>query len=248
MELVAISYSPILELEERFPALEWHKSTIEYVINNKSKVIAAIRSCAKRSKLYTFDVEDIYQDLIEYLYKCDDYDVQKAVDNIKGTVVSLEGYVNSCIKNCVKRYLTSIYRQEKDIVRDVITDDEGKEKAILDMIEDTRATEVFNNIGYDIDTYLEGMEYLRYKFGIDIFMLLYLRLLTIEDDVKYKKVLTILGISKKQLVEVFDKLKKNTYTREAIKALSLVPLEEAIDKLGKKVYGAKMIKEKVRCL
>ena len=44
-------------------------------------------------------------------------------------VVSLEGYINSCIKYCVLRYMTNKYK-DKDIIREYINED-GKDLSIF---------------------------------------------------------------------------------------------------------------------
>ncbi len=246
MDMTAIVYCPLLEEEEQIPSLAWEKDTLQYAINNKSRVVRVIRNAAKgMTNLNSMDIEDIYSDVLEYLYKSDDYDVQKAIEySNSGNMVTLEGYVNSSIKYCVKRYITSTYRREKEIVRDVIVDDEGKEKEILDMVADEESTRIFNDIGYEVGLHIKSIEHKRYKFGVDIFLVLYVRLLTMEEgEDKYRKILEVLGVSKKDLNELEKKIITDSDIRGAIKAISLSDIEEATSVLEKEVYGAKKIKE-----
>lgn len=251
LQMTELVYSPPMEEEECIPSLAWDKDTIKYVTEHRNKVMKTIRGSAKSmSSFNTMDIEDIYSHVIEYLYKSDDYDVQQGLEKSNsGNLVTLEGYVNSCIKFCVKRYITDAYRREKDITRDGIVDDEGREKELIDIIPDNKAHIEFDDIGYDAEETLKNLECIRYKYGVDIFMVLYVRMLTIgESENKYRSVLEVLGVSKKELGELEKRTANDEDVIQAIKALSLCNSDIAMKLLEKTVYNAKRIAETVASL
>lgn len=252
MEISAIAYCPPMEQdEEQDYSMEWEKETLQYVVNNKGSIMRVIRGAAKKmTNLNTMDFEDIYSEVLEYLYKSCDYDMDKAVDPNSGNVITLEGYVKNCVKNCVKRYITATYRREKAMVRDKIIDEEGRERDILDTIEDTESTNKFNDVGYDVESYINAIRHERYKYGKDIFLILYLRLLIPinGDNKKYIKVLEVMGINKKELSDMEKQISKDINILNAIKAISLSNREQAMAALEKQVYGAKKLRETINLI
>lgn len=243
----AVVYSPPLEEEEQIPSLDWEKETIQYVLNNKSKILKIIRSSIKNMNgISSMDIEDIYSDTVVYLYNSGDYDIIKAVDCTTGKVVSLEGYVNLCVKNCVKRYITQMYKREKKIVRGSIKDDEGREKEILDIIADKKTDHEFEKIEYNVKENLDSIEYARYKYGTDIFLILYVRMLTLErSEESYKNILNVLGISKKELTELEKKIASDEEIFQVIKEISACETMDAVAVLQEKVYCSKQIKDTI---
>ena len=105
MSLSNLVYSPLKEEEKQLAG--WSKATIDYVLNNKTKVQTSIRGIAKslNKVLQKTDVDDAYMEILHYLYQSDDYNISKAYErsNNVGSIVSLDGYVHSCIKYCVIR-------------------------------------------------------------------------------------------------------------------------------------------------
>ena len=56
---------------------------IAYVTKYKSKVYAQIRGIAKglrKRPLQVTDVDDLYQQIVEYLHRSDDYNIDKAIE------------------------------------------------------------------------------------------------------------------------------------------------------------------------
>ena len=238
-------YSPLMEEEDNTAG--WSKETIDYISKHKTKVQKSIRGIAKglNKLLQTADVEDIYADVIMYMYNCDDYDISKAINrSSSGTMVSLEGYVHSCVKYCVMRYVTNTSKKEHEIVRDTIQDSEGKELSIFDTITDDKTSKSYDGLIYDIGAILRAVESYRYYYGPDLYMIWYIRLLTYNSENKdaYKEILEILDIDKKELSDIERKSKSDDLMTNIAKAITKCNVDEALEELEKYVYSHEKIK------
>lgn len=225
----------------------WSKSTIDYINTNRAKVTRAIRSVARglcKQNLQLADVDDIYSEILLYLYRSDDWNVEKAIGSNSDTIVTLEGYINSCVKYCVMRYLTTQYNKDKTLIRDTV-DDEGKELSIFDTISDDKATAGYDQVIYDFEQLCKANECMRYKYGPDIYLILYVRLLTIENkkDDTYRDILSVLGVSKKDLYSIERKSSEDDMLLSLTKAVVNSGVEKAVQVLEKYVYSADKIKE-----
>jgi len=231
--------------EEENNTVGWSKATIEYVVNHRSKVYTSIRGIAKSQgkMLPLADVEDIYSALIDYLYKTDDYNLEKAYS--ENNIVSFEGYIYSCIKFCVIRYVTRMYKEEKTRIGESLTDDEGKEMSIFDTIPDNRCSTSYNDFGYDLETICKMYESERYAFGTDIFMIWFIRLQTMVKNKqdRFKDILSVLGVSKKEISEVEQKTLLDGAMLSIAKAVSLMDINDAIKVIQNYTYSYRKIKE-----
>lgn len=241
-------YCPFME--EAQSVSGWSKSTIDYISNNKSKVVKIIRGIAKgrsRKILQTADIEDIYSEILMYLYKCDDYNISKAIERSNnGTVVSFEGYINSCIKFCVIRYLTNSYNISKEHVKGYVNED-GKELSIFNIVSDDRSMSEFDSILYDLRQQCKLCEHIRYRYGPDMYLMWYIRLLTLVNGKNeiYKDVLNILGISKKELTKIEKRSKEDEVMINLARAINKAGIAESINILEEYVHSAPKIKEVV---
>lgn len=248
MSLSEIVYSPLKEESKQLTG--WSKSTIEYVLSHKTKVQSSIRGIAKslNKMMQKTDIEDVYMEILDYLYSSDDYNISKAYERSSsaGSIVSLEGYVHSCIKFCVIRYVTNSFNTEKNVIRDTIKDDDGKELSLFDTIPDTSDTK-YNDFGYQLDTICKAYESQRYEFGPDIFQVWFIRLQTMVNNKndRYKEILSILGISKKDISIIEQKADTDGAMLSIAKAVTLIGVEEAIEVLRKYTYSANKIQEVV---
>lgn len=247
--LEKIIYSPLAE-EAIDNVTGWCKETVDYVLAHRNKVERQIRGIARgyrKHALQQLDVEDIYGEVLLYLYNCHDYDLNRAIDrSSSGAMVSLEGYLNVCIKYCVIRYCTQLTAHERETVSDTIQDDNDKELSIFNTIPDPNAEINLDHMVYDVGSLCKSCEPLRYRFGPDIYLILYVRLLTASDisGNTYRNVLDILGISKKDLSRI-DRNSDDSVMNAFAKAISITPTEEAISIIEKYVYCAQMIKNAV---
>ena len=247
MNLQLLVYSPLKEEEKSVSG--WSKETVDYINENRGKVIKTIKGIAKgisRKALQAADVDDIYSEILMYMYKSDDYNISKAVErSSNGTLVSLEGYVNTCIRFCVIRYLTTEYNIQKETVRE-FTEQDGKELSIFDTLSDGEEKH-YDDLMFDIEEQCETSEYLRYKFGPDLYMLWYVRILTMLHGKgrMYKEILTILGVTKKDLENIERNAYQDDTMRSFAKSVSSCGLEKSIQVIEKYVYSANNIKNVV---
>lgn len=250
MGIEMLVYCPPME-EGNEDVTGWDKETIAYVASHKSKVYAQIRGIAKnirKHNLQTTDVEDIYSEVLMYLYNCDDYNISKAVErSSSNNIVSLEGYLNVCIKYCVVRYCTTMYKEEKETIHEVISDDDGKELSILDNIADKASCDRMDTMMYDLVSLCKCCESIRYKYGPDIYLVWYIRLLTLNKNNNnlYKDILSILGVSKRELSNVEKYACEDELMTTFAKAVDLSGVDEAIKIIRPYVFSAKKIEDTV---
>lgn len=247
--LEKIIYAPLME-EESDDVTGWDKDTVRYAEKNRSKIERQIRAAARglrKTGLQAWDVEDIYGEVILYLHKCHDYDISRAIDRSStGNIVSLEGYVNSCIRFVVLRYCSQMASHEKETVSDTVYDGEDKELSIFNTIPDPNSEIDIDNMACDFPTLCKSCEPLRYRFGPDIYLILYVRLLCHSDitgDI-YKNTLNVLGISKKDLSHI-DRSSEDAVIVSMVKAINSISQEEAVSTIEKYVYSANLIKQAV---
>lgn len=247
MGLQIITYCPLIE--EKQSVKGWSKQTVDYIIKNKNEVYKIIRGVSRRianRPLQNSDIDDIYSEIVIYLYNSDDYNIEKAITRSScDSVVSLQGYINSCIKFCVLRYMSDAYKDERTKVRDGWIKDDI-ELSIFDMLNDKQSDLQFDEIIFDLEQHCLMYEYIRYKYGHDIFLIFYVRLLTLLDSSNkdvYKDILNILGVNKKELIEIERKAKRDDALVGIAKAIVSTTLDEAINILERFVYSAQSIKD-----
>lgn len=251
MSLSDYVYGPLKEEEKQFAG--WSKSTIEYVLSHKTKVQNSIRGIAKRHNkiLQKTDVEDAYMEILHYFYSSDDYNISKAFECSKndGGIVSFESYVYKCIKFCVKRYITDSFNIEKGLVRDNISDEDGKELSIFDTIPDNSDSK-YSDFCYQLDAVCKAYESQRYEFGPDIFQIWFIRLQTIinNKNERYKEILSILGISKKDISIIEQKADTDGAMLSIAKAITLIGVDDSVDIIRKYTYSADKIQQVVELL
>lgn len=197
------------------------------------------------------DVDDIYMEILHYLYTCDDYNITKAQERSSnaGVIVSLEGYVHSCIKYCVIRFCTEQYKKDSMTVREQTKDEEGKELSLFDTIPDTNAgSDNYSKINYELDEICKAYENQRYAYGPDIFQIWFIRLQTMMHNKKdkYKDILAVLGVSKKDIAFVEKESSDDGAMMSIAKAITLIGIEESSKILKKYVYSAKRIEDVIK--
>lgn len=233
----AMVYIPFLEDTDNESRKGWDKLTVDYVINNKDKVLKRIRAlCNKYPNLCYMDIEDIYQSLLEYLYNAEDYNKI----SLDGVVIPLEGYLNNSIKNAIKRYVT---KRASQITYSDIVVSEDKELSVYNYIPDDSAELAIDETMYNLEDLCSYYEHQRYKYGFDVFMIFYIKLLTLHyhiDDL-FDEIVRICIGSKKDLSSI-DYNKDEMFLSLA-KAITLCDRNKAINVLEKYVYGKDKIKD-----
>lgn len=244
-------YSPLME-EEIEHVKSWNKLTVDYAAQNRGKIYNLIRGMSRsmtKRNIQPSDIDDIYSEFMMYLHNCDDYNVSKACENSNGNgYVSFETYLKICLKYCIIRYCSNMNKAEFGRVRDYVDANE-KEVSILDNVADTRSSERMEESCYDLEEICQSSEYKRYRYGPDIYMVWFIRLLTYstKDDL-YQTVLEVLGISKRDLLGITEKSKEESddIMPTFAKAIKLAGMDKSIKILREYVYGADIIEKVIR--
>ena len=237
----ALTYSNMLEIPE-VENNDWEKRTVQYILKNYNKVRKTVRFMGKG--LSEYQIDDIMSDVVLYFKDAGDYDIERAYNEVTDTYLSLEGYISVGIKHCIQRYKTEVYGHEKNVVHSTVISEDG-EKDIFDTIQDRSSLDEMNNIGYDLGSALKSIRCMRYRYGIDIYMLIYIRLLTKNKSNMYFNILEALGISKRELAETERKLSRETDMQCLVKAICLNESADIISEIEKYVYGCNQLKEAV---
>lgn len=242
MNLSESIYCPLKDEEQSL--VGWNKSTVEYARDNKDKLISMIRgmTASSRKLIQPGDVQDIYMELMQYLYKSDDYNISKAYFNSSnpGMIVSLGGYIASCLKNTVRRYIHDKYRVDSNEIKDrVISKEGGKELLLFDTISDTRTENSFEKLEYDLDVLCEQYQSLRYEYGVDLYLIWYIKLRKANNECKNDKdILEVIGIKKKDIQRINNEIREEGPIYSIARAISITGVNNAIDIIRKYVYGA----------
>lgn len=224
-------YASPFKLKERVRHHSWEKETVKFALRNQSKILSIIRTRLKSLNLLNkIDHYEVYQEYLIYLMRAEDYDAEKS----KGM---LGDYAVNCLKSVIKRIVSEHHKRSKVIVDNVIYDD-GEEASLFDFIaSDSDMPELL-----DVNEVLKSAEHLRYKYGVDIPLIIYLRLLC--DDSLYRQCIDLmLGI--KDLKSLEAKLRNDEEFLNLIKVLSEMDKEEAIETMRSIVYGADCIRETI---
>lgn len=243
-------YAPLME-QSTEDCSGWSKETIAYIKEkkNKRKIERQIRGIAKglRRNIQSSDVDDIFSEVVLYMYRSDDYNISKAIERSNSnSIVSIEGYINSCVKYCVIRYCANLNRRDRTVVSDrVYNGDDDKEVSLFDTIPDAKADITLDTMIYDLETICRSCECIRYRYGPDIFLVWYVRLLTMDKKSKlYEEILDILGVNKFDLINI-DNSSEDEIMRSFAKAISLYGAEEAKRVIEPYVYSADLIRKTV---
>lgn len=249
MGLEEIIFSSLKE-EDVADVKGWQKETVTYVMEHPGKVVRQIRTVARglrKNNLQKADIDDIYNEILLYLYGCSDYDLNKAMErSSSGTLVSIEGYLSVCIKYCVMRYCKEMSDYEKEVVSETVLDGDDKELSIFNTIADTRSDIDLDYLSYDLSTLCRSCESLRYRYGADLYLIMYVRLLTIEYGIvsKYREILNALDITKQDLAR-FDSESEDSVVVIMAKAISMSNSKDAIETLEPYVYSRDIIKKAI---
>jgi hypothetical protein len=253
MNLDILLYTPFLE-EQDTSIKSWEKTTIEYLCKNKSKVISLIRNIVRKFGTDLFqnaDIEDIYSEALLYFYNSDDYNLSKAIErSSRGGMITLEAYINCCVGYCVKRNLDRRRKADKHIAADTYRSESGELLSLLDLIPDKQSEEELEGVLVDLNQQCKMYEHHRYKYGIDIYQMWYVRLLTIVEGLEedYGHIMNILGITKSDISTMKEKSFKDEMMLGFAVAIDRTGINESIKILENYVYAAHHIKKAIKSL
>ena len=242
-------YTPLFE-DDVVDVTGWDKETVKYAIKNSKIIKKRIHAEAVRlvKNVDKELVNDIFQEVMLYMYKSDDWNSVKAVEKSStGKMVDIKGYVNSIVRFCVLRNCVEDYRHKRNKISEVFKDVDDKELSILDTIPDVHSSEAFNVFDFDFETLCRSYEPLRYRFGPDLYLVLYVRILTAENgryDNVYLNILDVMGISKTDIMNLNSKAEDAAMVN-MVSAIKNISASEAISILERYVYSASMVKKTV---
>ena len=229
--------------------LEWEKQTVQFTLNNKQRICRYIKQKSiKQGKiLHSSEVEELYQLSLIYLKDNLDYDIEIAYERSKSdTPITLEGYICNCIKYVVMRYITDVYKEAKMRAPEVIqVDDEGKELSPFDLVSDPQAIADLNEILFNLKDSCLEYQCNRYKFGFDIYKVIYIMLMTNSETCQNKElfdtVLNVLGITPKDRSRVLQNISSETLLFDLLSGIRKAGKEKAIQVLREFVWGVNQV-------
>lgn len=236
--------------EEEVKPLGWDKDTVQYVLNHKEKTMNDIRSVARslNPNIGKQDIEDLYQELLDYLYGATDYDVDIALERSKmGKIVTLEGFVHVCIKYVTLRIVTGEYKKNKHTVHDTVTStnskSEDKELSLFDTIGDEASERELTDGEYELNDMCKAFEHMRYKFGVDIFTIWFVRLKTIKEHKEDKQdiILKLLGIDRRTLTRLSTDTSRDGVMISIARGVTQVDTDRALDIIAKYTFGVRAL-------
>lgn len=237
-------------LEESVGKNSWDKLTIAWINENEKKVKSYINKvgyCIKKSAMCSGDVDDILSLVVMNLYEKEDYIQSKAVGK-NGYLISLEDYVLKITRDRTLRYMLEQIKENSHRANNTYEDKDGKEKNIIDQlgdkgeedvdqIGDSKAYQELNKQFYNLDELLELYEYKRYKYGIDLYTVLLVRLTTnvADRDYLYDSMLELLGVDVKHMENVERKIHGDEMLMDIVKGITMLETWDAIDMLREHV-------------
>ena len=253
MELTSVIYSPLKEDENQLAG--WDKQTVDYIVKNRTALYKIIRTLGRAANrfLQTTDIDDIYMEVLEYAYKNDDYNITKAVElSNSDQVVSLTGYIHTFTRYIVLKYISDKYAEESKIISNEITDSNNDTVDIFDIIPDTRDSANSEMLVMDklseLDTICKSCESKRYEYGLDIFQLWFIRLITMKHNKqdKYEAITESLGINKGELGSFQKKTHMDNIMLSIAKAVTILGVDNSIEVIRKYTYGAHRLEKVIQ--
>lgn len=243
-------------LKEEETTEGWNKTTVDYVIENEKRVRSIIRGSLRKRLGYinSSDVDEIYSDICIYFFRVDDYNISKATRievNGKEEILPIEGYIFKSIDFCVKRFIHNKYSRESSLVSSEVKRSDGDIVDLLNTVIDNKTDLELENIMVDLNQHCKHCESMRYKYGIDIFQVWFIGLLTINkklDSSCYDTIMNILGINKKDLRNIGIKSHEDDTLLEFAMGISKHGVQESIEIIKPYIYSADIIEETINNL
>lgn len=240
--MVASAYNPMFEAEDDGCDM-WSKQTVQYILRKAGKIRKGIRCAAhamRKTHIQEFDVDEIYQQVLEYFAKYSDYDPLYGGQGI----MPIEGYVSTGIKNCVKRFYTEEGSSAELSLDNPVGNDSTE--ALGNIIPDQRCECEFDRVETSLPAALKSVQYLRGRFGVDLYTMLYVSLKTANNEELRREILTLLGGNRDCLEAMMNEARQGTSElHNVIKALAYTinekSLEEAIGEIRRYVPSADSI-------
>lgn len=200
---------------------DWEKVSTNWIVNNIGTTYRWIRYYLKENNCIINEdiVDEIFNDVIQYFIDADDY------NSDRGT--KLKSYIFSGINICVKRYLTSM---SKEFNRSYNGDiEELHLQSPMHLDDYTDSTE-------EIKSLCKALEFKRYKYGIDLFLVCYLGLKIKPSMVRFY--LEEIGIPLKSIKKAKKAMRDESFINFVT---SISRSDKGVQILRHFVYGADLI-------
>ena len=220
----------------------WEKSTVRYIASNRHKINRWLqRSLSRKSNRaivveYDYIIDELYSKLLEYFLDREDFDPD---------IGTFEGYIISGIGYIVERHYSELSKSFEKMVsmdKQIENSEKDTRETFGDTLwkQETLVDEEYRDNIKDIDSMCKCMEYRRYVYGVDLFLVSYIGAKIVEVEEKQAEwYLDRLGISKESIQTAYKRLKRDEQYIQFIKLLSKD--RRAVGVIRKYVYGAKLI-------
>lgn len=218
--------------------LGWSKLIVEYALttrgkNNIYRTVYSLLSRYGYGRNGKFALEqaqsDIYSNVVENLYKQPDWDPFTVYESTTGEeyTKTIETYVNKYVKQEVSKFLTVQKNDNNMIMPDIIKNDEdGHELSRLDTIADTTVDKEYEAEFSSLADTCENYECERYKFNIDFFLYIYIKLYELElmsmgIELKDDRdcLYSVMGMDKKEILKLREGLEREGMCGDIITAI-----------------------------
>ena len=216
----------------------WDKCTVEYAMNNDTRIKSYIRGQILRfSDSIVDDTEEIYQDLLMDLYKAEDY--RLILDGPSAS--SLQSYVYKRLSYIISTFKSNMCNLRNTRKNSTVKDEDGEYIDIFDVIPDSR--DDFEQVLYsDVESFLRPLETRRYEFGFDLFQIIYVGVVgnRMQMDVEQVyQVLALLNSTKADNIQdCYLKIMDDDEIASVVLAINKC---KDISKLSEHVYGVEQI-------
>lgn len=206
-----------------------NKCTVNYINENRDDLVRMAKIKLQSESIgcdASTCAEDIVNDTLIYFVNTKDYDYEYKSKKT-GQSISLADYIKSGLYNCIKRY-KSDFINEKQMIESYDIDPEQDKSNKTDKI-DLKKQLTSNEPTYmecldsieELHRLCKSVEFLRYKYGADLFLVVYLALLGKTKNSMLLKYLDIdLGLFQKKCKDTRDNVRLHNQCRDFLRAMA----------------------------
>lgn len=234
---ISVNYTGLFEGEE--DKTGWEKQTIHYALGQEERLKSHIKKCIVGfSDSLEDDAAEIFQDLMIDLYGASDYDAL-GEGNIKTGVAN---YVLKRLGYIIKTYIKNMYTVRKNRVRNTIEDEDGDIVEIFDNI--SSGEDCYEDILYgNPDSFLRPLEGRRYEFGFDLFQVMYIHMVALEQHLNEQICWSLVSmLNNVDIKDVKDGYIKIMGDEDVVAVVHAINKSQSLESLERYVHGVEQIK------
>lgn len=198
---------------------ELSKSTLKYYEENLDSLGVFIKRYLKKSGLPECDSDIILSELYISLMTSRDYG-----DDTNDYNYTIDSFVRNNACMCIKRYISSYSNENCIIDKSQVYLDSEQEDGVdkLSCIKDISKDEDFEYATVDLPKALKSLEYKRYTYGVDIYLLLLFGVIkaTLGDKAIIDDACSSLGIDSDSISKARDKIYYDEQFRDCLSGIS----------------------------